>query len=195
MRIKLLSICILLQLLSLFSSAQKRVIIIGLDGYSSEGFKGIKHPNLDKLLAEGTYTLTNRPVMPSVTLPNWTSHLTGSGPEEHGVTGNDWKLEKHSLEPIDKDAEGYYPSIFKVLKEQVSGVKTAYYYNWADLINSINKKYIDELSFEQKDGYDSNYQKAINFVERNKKVPHLFFCIVFIPIMQVMDMGGCRPNM
>lgn len=157
------------------ASAQKRVIIIGLDGFGSEGFKGSKHPNLDQLLAEGTYSLTTRPVMPSVTLPNWTSHLTGSGPEEHGVTGNDWKIDAHPLEPIDKDADGYYPSIFKILKEQVPDVKTGYYYNWADLINSINKKYLDEISFEHHEKYDSNYNKAFNFIVTNKVNPTLVF--------------------
>ena len=159
----------------MYASAQKRVIIIGLDGFGAEGFKGAKHPNLDMLLNEGTYSLTTRPVMPSVTLPNWTSHLTGSGPEEHGVTGNDWKIDAHTLEPIDKDADGYYPSIFKVLKEQVSNVKTAYYYNWADLINSMNKKYLDEISFENDYQYDSNYQKAFNFIIKNKENPSLVF--------------------
>lgn len=155
--------------------SQPRVVIIGLDGFGTEGFKAAKHPNLDQLLAEGTYSLTTRPVMPSVTLPNWTSHLTGSGPEEHGVTGNDWTVSKHALDPIDKDADGYYPSIFKILKEQVRGVKIAYYYNWADLINSINKKYIDEVSFQHNDRYDSNYQKALSFVVQHKKEPTLVF--------------------
>ena len=41
----------------------------------AEGFKAA-NTYLDRLLAEGTYSLTTRPVMPSVTLPNWTSHLT-----------------------------------------------------------------------------------------------------------------------
>ncbi|MBX3258064.1 MAG: alkaline phosphatase family protein [Chitinophagaceae bacterium] len=156
-------------------AAQKRVVIIGLDGFGTEGFKAAKHPNLDRLLAEGTYSLTTRPVMPSVTLPNWTSHLTGSGPEEHGVTANDWTISRHALEPIDKDADGYYPSIFKILKEQVPAAKTAYYYNWAELINSMNRKYIDEISFEHNDRYDSNYHKAYQFILEHKNEPTLVF--------------------
>ncbi|WP_221284707.1 alkaline phosphatase family protein [Mucilaginibacter sp. SP1R1] len=153
----------------------QRVVIIGLDGFSSEGFKTAKHPNIDKMVADGVLSLTTRPVMPSVTLPNWTSHLTGSGPEEHGVTGNDWTLEKHQLKAIDEDQDGYYPSIFKVLKEQVPGVKTAFYYNWAELINTMNKKYLDEVSFEENDGYVGNYQKALDFIVKYKKDPALIF--------------------
>lgn len=161
--------------LSLTAVAQKRVLIIGLDGFSAEGFKAIKHPNMDKMIADGVLSLTTRPVMPSVTLPNWTSHLTGSGPEEHGVTSNSWTVQKHELQAIETDQDGYYPSIFKVLKEKVPHVKIGYYYNWAELINSINKKYLDEVSFEENDGYASNYQKAFDFVVKYKSEPTLVF--------------------
>lgn len=161
--------------LSLTAVAQKRVLIIGLDGFSAEGFKAIKHPNMDKMIADGVLSLTTRPVMPSVTLPNWTSHLTGSGPEEHGVTSNSWTVKKHELQAIETDQDGYYPSIFKVLKEKVPHVKIGYYYNWAELINSINKKYLDEVSFEENDGYASNYQKAFDFVVKYKSEPTLVF--------------------
>jgi predicted AlkP superfamily pyrophosphatase or phosphodiesterase len=153
----------------------KRVVIIGLDGLSVNGFKTAKHPNLDKMVADGVLSLTTRLVMPSVTLPNWTSHLTGSGPEEHGVTGNNWTVEKHQLNAIDTDKNGYFPSIFKVLKENVPKVKTAFYYNWPELINSMNKSYIDEVSFEGNDKYDINYQKAFDFILKNKKDPSFVF--------------------
>ncbi len=155
--------------------AAERVVVIGLDGFSVDGFKTAKHPNLDKMIAAGVLSLTTRSVMPSVTLPNWTSHLAGSGPEEHGVTTNNWTVEQHPLNAIETDKNGYYPSIFKVLKENVPRVKTAFYYNWAELINSMNKNYIDEVSFEWKDRYDSNYQKAFDFIVQNRKDPTLVF--------------------
>jgi predicted AlkP superfamily pyrophosphatase or phosphodiesterase len=153
----------------------KRVVVIGLDGFSADGYRTAKHPNLDKMIGEGVLSLTTRPVMPSVTLPNWTSHLTGSGPEEHGVTSNNWTLQKQQLKAQETDKDGYYPSIFKVLKENVPGVKTAFYYNWADLINSMNRSYFDEASFEHKDRYDSNYTKAFNFIVENQNNPTLVF--------------------
>lgn len=84
-------------------------------------------------------------------------------------------INKHPLDPIDKDAEGYYPSIFKILKEQVPQVKTAYYYNWPELINSINKKYLDEVSFQDSDRYAGNYQKAYEFIAKHKEEPTLVF--------------------
>jgi len=169
---------LVLVLASFSAVAQKtpaRVLIIGLDGFSAEGFEKVKHPNLDKMIADGVLSLTTRPVMPSVTLPNWTSHMTGSGPEEHGITSNDWTIAKHTLTPLLTDKDGYYPSIFKVLKEQKPAAKIAYYYNWKELINPINKTYLDEVSFEEKDEYKENYLKAYDFMVKNKKSPSLVF--------------------
>jgi predicted AlkP superfamily pyrophosphatase or phosphodiesterase len=165
----------LLLLLTGVAVNAQRVVVLGLDGFSSEGFRASKHPNIDQLFAKGLITLTNRPVMPSVTLPNWTSHLTGQGPEEHGVTTNKWILNDHPLPAIETDQDGYSPSIFKLLKDQKPRVKTAYYYNWAELINPINKKYLDEISFEENDKYQGNYAKAIEFMTKNKKDPTLVF--------------------
>ncbi|MES2653101.1 MAG: alkaline phosphatase [Bacteroidota bacterium] len=165
----------LLLLIACNNVKAQRVVILGLDGFSSEGFKASKHPNIDQLFAKGLITLANRPVMPSVTLPNWTSHLTGQGPEEHGVTTNKWTLNDHPLPAIEADHDGYSPSIFKLLKDQKPQAKTAFYYNWAELINPINKKYLDEVSFEENDKYQSNYAKALDFIAKNKKDPTLVF--------------------
>lgn len=153
----------------------KRVVAIGLDGISVDGYKTAKHPNMDALMADGVLSLTTRNVMPSVTLPNWTSHLTGSGPEQHGVLSNGWEIDKVVLPAIDTDSEGYYPSIFKILKENVPNVKTAFYYNWAELINAFNKTYLDEVSFEENDEYQKNYSMALDFIMKNRLDPTLVF--------------------
>lgn len=153
----------------------KRVIMIALDGISVEGFKQANTPNLDALLAEGALSMTTRVVMPSVTLPNWTSHLTGSGPEQHGVVDNSWQIDKFKLPAVVKDNEGYYPSVFTVIKEQMPNVKTAFYYNWINLFYPHNKKNFDEVSYLKDDAYIENYEKAINFIVKNKKDPTLVF--------------------
>ncbi|MBA4849207.1 alkaline phosphatase family protein [Emticicia sp. BO119] len=168
---------LLLLLFSLVSNklSAQRVIVIGLDGFGAEGYKTAKHPNIDALIADGVLSLTTRPVMPSVTMPNWTSHLSGAGPEEHGVVNNNWTIDKHELQPIEADQEGFYPSIFKLLKDQVPHVKTGFYYNWANLIKSFNQKYLDEISFEENFEFTNNYQKAFDFIVANKKEPTMVF--------------------
>ncbi len=192
---KQLNLSLLILIFTIFQSlAQKKtahVLIIGFDGFSSEGFKAIKHPNIDKMFADGTLSITTRPVMPSVTMPNWTSHLTGSGPEEHGITGNDWTLAKHPLPSIETDADGYYPSIFKLLKDKQHDAKTAYYYNWKELIYPINKKYLNEVSFEEKDGYKENYKKAVDFMVNNRNQTSLVFLYDVHTDHAVMALAGC----
>ena len=91
----------------------KRVVIIALDGLSVEGYQKSKHPSIDALMNDGVLSLNTRCVMPSVTLPNWTSHLTSGGPEQHGVTSNRWRIDNQKLPPIEKDDLGYYPQFSK----------------------------------------------------------------------------------
>ncbi|KGE15897.1 alkaline phosphatase family protein [Sphingobacterium deserti] len=153
----------------------KRVVMIALDGVSVAGFKQAKTPNLDALLAKGSVSESTRVVMPSVTLPNWTSHLTGSGPEQHGVVNNDWLLNKFILPGVAKDEDGYYPSVFTILKHEDANVKTAFYYNWLNLIYPYNSKYFDEVSYLKNDAYTENYDKAYEFIAANKNNPSVVF--------------------
>lgn len=169
----LIGVCLLFSLQT--SAKGKRVVMIALDGISVAGFEKAHTPNLDALLAEGSLSLTTRDVMPSVTLPNWTSLLSGSGPELHGVVNNSWTINKFTLPPVAKDADGYYPSVFTVLKEEVRGMKTAFYYNWINLFYPQNKKNFDEVSYLEKDAYVPNYEKALKFIDTNREYPMLVF--------------------
>lgn len=153
----------------------KRLVMISLDGISVQGFQQAKTPHLDALLARGVLSIQTRVVMPSVTLPNWTSHLTGSGPEQHGVVNNNWKLTDFKLPAITTDSDGYYPSVFTLLKENKPEIKTAFYYNWLNLIYPYNQKYLDEVSFLEEDAYVPNYEKAFLFLENNRDSPTLVF--------------------
>ena len=152
-----------------------RIVIIGLDGISVNGFLQAKTPHIETLLAGGALSLTTRVVMPSITLPNWTSILTGSSPEQHGVVDNSWELNKFILPPIEKDTEGYYPSVFTVLKNNVPNVKTAFYYNWINLFYPYNPKYFDEVEYLDDDKYIPNYNKAFDFIVKNKEYPTVVY--------------------
>lgn len=156
-------------------SRAKRVILISLDGISIQGFKQAQTPHLDSLLSQGALSLNTRAVMPSITLPNWTSHLTGSGPEQHGVTDNGWEYNKRKLEVMIADEDGYYPSLFYVMKKNLPKSKIAFYYNWKNLIYPYNLKYFDEVSFQQNDGYAENFDKAYEFIKENRALPTLVY--------------------
>ena len=153
----------------------QRVVLISLDGICVDGYLKAKTPHLDALMGEGALSLDTRVVMPSVTLPNWTSHLTGSGPEQHGVVDNGWEIGKFTLPAIETDSEGYYPSVFKVLKDAIPTMKTAFYYNWINLFYPYNKQYLDEVSYLEQDAYVPNYDKALSFLIANRAHPTLVF--------------------
>ena len=150
----------------------KRVIIMTFDGIRVDGLQQAHTPNIDSLIARGAVSWTTRDVMPSVTLPNYTSHLTGAGPEVHGVSSNKWKVDKYTLKDVETDADGYFPSVFKVLKDFDPSIKTAYYWNWIPLINGMNPKYIDEKLSAADPDYPLLYDRAMQYLaeNRNEKV-------------------------
>lgn len=152
-----------------------RVVLISVDGIRTDGLQKAKTPAIDALFSEGSFSWTTRDVMPSITLPNWTSHLVGAGPEQHGVVENVWSPKKNRIPPTVVDADGYYPSVFQVLKEQVPGVKTAFYWNWRPLINPYNPKHFDESFFEENDAFSESYAKALDFLKANREAPTLVF--------------------
>ncbi|MBR0301335.1 MAG: alkaline phosphatase family protein [Bacteroidales bacterium] len=153
----------------------KRVLIIAFDGIRPDGLKQAHTPNIDALIARGAASMTTRDVMPSMTLPNFTSILTGSGPEIHGVNGNKWTLDTAKLPPVEADADGYFPSVFKVLKDKVPGIRTAFYWNWKPLIVPYNQKYMDDTLFAAKDEYLPLYERAGKFMEENADNPWFMF--------------------
>lgn len=153
----------------------KRVLIIAFDGIRVDALAQARTPNIDALIARGSASMQTRDVMPSVTLPNFTSILTGSGPEVHGVDNNDWKVDKFRLPAVETDEDGYYPSVFKVLKDNVPGIKTAFYWNWKPLINPYNQKYIDDALFGEEDAYVPLYERAGEWLKEHRDEPSFTF--------------------
>lgn len=157
----------------------KRVVMLSLDGICVEGFKQAKTPHLDALLKQGALSLDTRVQMPSVTMPNWMSHLSGSGPEQHGVFNNGYTIagakKPKAYPPVARDKDGYYPSVFQVLKENVSGCRTAFYWNWKPLINPYNQKHFDEKEYLDNDEYAPYFAHAFDFVKKNKAHPTVVF--------------------
>jgi hypothetical protein len=111
---------------------------------------------------DGALSLKARGVMPTVSGPNWGSMLTGAGPEQHGITNNNWTTDNYTIEATIKDEDGYFPSIFSVIRKQMPNAKTAFFYDWKDLIEFYNEKYIDKVEFLT--DYIEVYKNAIDYV-------------------------------
>jgi hypothetical protein len=140
----------------------KRVILIGIDGMGIDGFQRAKTPNLDELVKRGAISLTTRAVMPTVSGPNWGSHLLSAGPEQHGITSNGWTVDNYSVEATKRDKDGYFPSVFTLIKEQLPNAKTCFYYDWDALANFYNLRYIDQVEFSE--SFNETFKKATPWI-------------------------------
>ncbi|MEN8248864.1 MAG: alkaline phosphatase family protein [Bacteroidota bacterium] len=170
----LVLIAILFLTISCNSEKEKRVILIGIDGLSTDGIQIANTPNLNRLIRDGAFTLKARGVMPTVSSPNWGSMLCGAGPEQHGITKNGWTTSNYTVEPTTADEEGYFPSIFTLIKDQMPGARTAMFYDWEGLGDLINKKYIDKVEYLS--DYNEVYKQAIPyFIE---EIPEFTFIYV-----------------
>ena len=153
----------------------KRVLIMTFDGIRVDALEQANTPNIDSLIREGSASFATRDVMPSITLPNFTSHLCGAGPEAHGVVDNRWEVDKYNLTAVEKDADGYFPSSFQVLKDQVPGIRTAFYWNWKPLIRPYNPKVFDDTHYVDCDDYPQLYDRAITFIKEHRDEPQFVF--------------------
>ena len=164
--INLIFIVSIFYLSSCQSHETKRVILLGIDGLSTDGIQTVNTPNLDRLIRDGAFTLKARGVMPTVSAPNWGSMLTGAGPEQHGMTKNGWTTNNYTVEATTKDEDGYFPSLFTIIREQMPDAKTAIFYDWNALIDLYNPKNIDKVEFTS--DYIDGYKKAIPFIIEEK---------------------------
>ena len=110
----------------------EHVVIIGVDGLGSHGFRNARTPNLDGLRKSAAYTLNARAVMPSSSSPNWASMIMGAPPEHHGVTSNDWMPDKFDVAPKAVGPGGIFPTIFGVVREQRPQFNIAVFHDWKD---------------------------------------------------------------
>jgi predicted AlkP superfamily pyrophosphatase or phosphodiesterase len=130
-------------------SVPKHIVIIGVDGMGSAGILACQRegviPNLEELRKRGAWTLKARAVMPTVSSPNWASLVMGAGPEQHGITSNDWQRDKFEIEPVCKGSEGHFPTIFGLLREQRPKLKIAVIHDWDGFGRLIEQKAPDLL--------------------------------------------------
>jgi hypothetical protein len=179
------SILILILLMMFFSGCSapgterkaQRVILIGIDGMSADGLQYAHTPTLKGLIAEGACSMSARGVMPTVSSPNWASMLNGAGPEQHGISSNEWGLKRHTIEPVTADSEGYFPSIFSLIREQTPQARMAAFYDWAGLGELFNKKYLDK--YQNTANLKETFEAATPYVLQEK--PDFTFIYLGLP--------------
>jgi len=147
-------------------SAAQHVVVIGCDGFGSLGFTPTNAPVLHKLMREGSYTLHDRGVMPTSSSPNWPSMIMGAGPEQHGVTSNDWETNKFDITPVAVGSGGIFPTIFGVIREQKPGAMIACIHDWDGFGRLIEPRVPDLL--ENVKGSAATADRAIEGIRQRK---------------------------
>ncbi len=88
MRARLACACFLLALLASPVRAERRVVIVSLDGLRPDVALRADMPAFRALLARGAFTMYAATTDVAITLPSHTSMLTGVTPEHHGIHFN-----------------------------------------------------------------------------------------------------------
>ena len=95
--------------------------MVSVDGLRPDAIATYAAPTLQRLMREGSYTLSASTIDPSTTLPSHTSMLTGQPPERHGVRWNNvFTADADSIE---------LPNIFSVARAH--GYSTAAFFSKA----------------------------------------------------------------
>ena len=70
------------------ASVTRNVVLVSIDGLRPDAIDRFAVPTLQRLMREGSYSLSARTIMPSTTLPSHMSMLSGEPPDQHGVLWN-----------------------------------------------------------------------------------------------------------
>jgi hypothetical protein len=121
----------------------KHVVVIGFDGLSPDGIAHAKTPTFDKLIKEGASTMQARSVLPSSSSTNWASMIMGAGPEQHGITSNDWEKNNFVLPPVIQSDDFLFPTIFAHINNQINNAEIGAIYHWSGFGRLFEKSAVD----------------------------------------------------
>lgn len=139
----------------------KHVVVVGCDGLSPNGIRHARTPNLSALMQSGAFTLHARGVLPTSSSPNWASMIMGAGPEQHGVTSNDWETNRFEIPPLVVGSGGMFPTIFGLLREQRPDSVIACFHDWDGFGRLFERAALDFL--EDSAGPTNAVEHAISY--------------------------------
>jgi arylsulfatase A-like enzyme len=154
------------------SPPQPHFAVIGIDGLSVDGVRNTRSPHLHAFMDhQAAWTLEARAVMPTLSSPNWESVITGSAPEQHGITSNGYLKEKVELKPLCIDAAGKFPTIFQIMRDQRPSSRIAVIHDWDGFADLLEKSAPDALIHQA--GAKKTTETALHYWNENR--PDLFF--------------------
>ena len=115
------------------------VILIGFDGWGSHSFVKANMPILKRMMAQGSWTLKKRSVLPSSSAANWASMFMGAGPEIHGYT--QWDSKKPEIPSAVIGEHNIFPTVSQILRKQRNDAEIGVFSNW-----NVIKHLVDSMS-------------------------------------------------
>ena len=128
---RIFSLIFILIACNVFSFAQKNikhVVLIGVDGMGAYAFKKAQLPVMQSMMANGSWSLEARSVLPSSSAANWASMNMGAGPELHGFTT--WGSKSPDMPSRVLDEYGMFPSIAGLLRKSRPQSEIGFIYEW-----------------------------------------------------------------
>lgn len=146
----------------------KHVVLIGLDGWGAYSVEKAEMPNVKKLMADGSYTLKKRSVLPSSSAVNWASMFMGAGPELHGYT--EWGSQVPELPSRVVDEDGIFPTVFGLLHRADPKAEIGCIYEWDGIryvVDSLALTYDKHVSEASKEPA-ATARYAVEYIKRAK---------------------------
>ena len=149
----------------------RTVVILGVDGLGANVLRDHMPAHFREFQQQSAYSFKARGVMPTVTFPNFASMLSGAGPEQHGVTSNDWRPDNFTIAPSCTGIGGHFPTIFGVLRQQRPKAKLAMFFDGDGFPFIVEPGVADKVGMGQ--GADATFGMAIEYLTSGK--PDLMF--------------------
>ena len=137
------AICILPSCVNKPKRLFEHVVVIGIDGMSSQGLMKATTPCMDSLMQNGAYSYAMRCVLPTSSKPNWNAMLCGAGPDITGVTSNGWYRNTYDLPPVVMTENHSFPNIYRIIREQKPDAELGSIYDWGDFKSMLDDDIMD----------------------------------------------------
>ena len=154
-------------------STVRHVLVVGYDGMSPNGLQAAKAPVIGRARVQGSYSWHARGVMPTSSSPNWASMIMGAGPEQHGITSNDWMPDKFDIAPTVKGPGGIFPTIFGILREREPKSDIAIFHEWEGFARLVEPGAATRVDHPGKRDADETVRRAVAYIAGHK--PRLTF--------------------
>lgn len=170
-------------------TAEKKVLVIGIDGVRPDVLAEVSTPAIDALAAEGAFSGRVITEAQTISGPGWSSMLTGVWPEKHRVTSNDFTGNNYAM----------YPDFLTRLELIDGDFSTFAVVDWAPLGSEVSGGPLLSDTIDVKldfDGDQIGYQEgdirsvaaAVRFLENQN--PDAAFVYIGYPDVAAHDSGG-----